>query len=494
MNYNRLQFQDLFEIIVARKILIKAESENKDELQRISLSLVDFFQSEISLNHLEEQLKNQTTERFDTITETVAEAFTELFNTNIEPHKEKENLIDYYNKVLKQNLNYLRNGDKSWLKPCIKNIIINDEFNLYRFEIDFIYKKILESIVSWFDSYFGFYNKIENLMKSGIKGSAPTFRKQSEFFIKKVSKLQNTIGSHKVNISLTDWNLRLSVIYNEDINLLHAFNLEYKDKALIPLYLEMNGIIDIIDFSIVSSALYPEQIDLQYTISKPCIKNIYNVNTEFIDTITRKDLTETQLVILDKTIDDLRDGLIFENRPNLRNELPILLIWLVKRIQFCLEEEGYLRNKAIDWYERHKNNKYMKMEDEFFLPFIYEKLVDNFGNDNILKKPEKYKGEIDLLYKNSIPIELKVWVDKNMKLDNFIEEKFPHSNQAAAYASENRVGILLILDLSFRNDGITNLENCWKVVTKYFEINNELPTKIIVPIFYCSYLSPSSYK
>jgi hypothetical protein len=494
MNYNRLQFQDLYEVILARKILTKADIKNKSNLQIVSISLLDLFQSEISLTNLEERLENVSTERFDTIVETISDSFSQLFQTEVEPHKKNINIIEYYNQVLEQDLNYLEKGDTSGLKPCIQKITVNKSSKLYSFTIEFIINDIIESIRSWFDSYFDIQTRMEILLKAGIKGSAPTFLKQSEFFVQKVKELQKTIGSNKVNISVSEWNLRLSIISNDEIDLLHPFNITYKDKALIPIFLEMNGIIDVLDYSIVSSVLYPSQIDLQFSVCKPSVNNVFDADTEFISRNIRKNLTDTQLVILDKTFDELRDSLILEFKPKLINSLPDLLIWLVKRIHFCLEEEGYLRNKAIEWYDQHKTDKYIKMEDDFFLPFIYEKLVDEFGNDSILKKPQKYKGEIDLLYKNLIPIELKVWINKDDNLSDSIDEKFPHSSQVAAYASENRVGILLVLNISRKNDGITNLENCWKTITKNFEINSELPTKIIASIFHCSYSAPSSYK
>lgn len=494
MNYNRIQFEDLFEVLIARKILVKADNNNRNDLQKVNLSIVDFFQSQTSINRLEEELKNVSITRFDTITESVTHSLSQIFHIPLEPRKETIRLIEYYNLVLEQKLNFLIKGDNAGLKSCIESITIGKKFKLYTFEIEFTLNSILTSIKSWFNEYFNIQTKIENYLKAGIKGTAPTFRKQSEFFIQKVIELQNMTGATKVNISLNEWNLRLAVLFNEDVQILHAFNLNYKDKALIPIYLEINGIVDIIDFSVISSTLNPEQIEIQYSVSKPCIQNIFEADTEFININTRKDLTETQLVILDKTFDELRSSLIFERRTNLSQAIPDLLIWLVKRILYCLEEESYLRNKANEWYNYHKNDRYIKMEDDFFLPFIYEKLVDSFGNNAILKKPKKYKGEIDLLYKNMIPIELKVWIDKNKSLDNFIDEKFPNSGQAASYASENRLGILLVLDLSSRNEGITNLENCWKILTKNFDINYELPTKIIVSIFHCSYLSPSLNK
>jgi len=46
------------------------------------------------------------------------------------------------------------------------------------------------------------------------------------------------------------------------------------------------------------------------------------------------------------------------------------------------------------------------MEDDFFLPFLYERLRDRFS-DLVSKKPERFGGNVDILF-GEIPIELKV--------------------------------------------------------------------------------------
>lgn len=126
-----------------------------------------------------------------------------------------------------------------------------------------------------------------------------------------------------------------------------------------------------------------------------------------------------------------------------------------------------------------------------FLPFLHEKLSNTFGSQRVLKKPEKFKGEIDLLFDNCLPIELKVWRKEHKDLESTVDEKFPHIGQAVTYASIDRVGFLVILDISSPEKGIKNIENCWRVLTKEFDINKQHPTKIISLIFDCNHTRPS---
>ena len=92
-----------------------------------------------------------------------------------------------------------------------------------------------------------------------------------------------------------------------------------------------------------------------------------------------------------------------------------------------------------------------------------------------MKKPEKFKGEIDLFFDNCLPIELKVWKEKRTDFESIVDEKFPHLGQAATYASIDRIGFMVILDVSSPEKGIKNIENCWKILTKEFDINKQHP-------------------
>jgi hypothetical protein len=132
------------------------------------------------------------------------------------------------------------------------------------------------------------------------------------------------------------------------------------------------------------------------------------------------------------------------------------------------------------------------MEDDFFLPFIYERLRIKFGA-RIVKKPERFGGEIDILFDDMIPIELKVRKRKKAPLSNKdVDTTFKAASQAAAYASVSRLGIVLILDLPREKACITNIEQCCNVFMKNFSRANDLPTCIVTFIFHCHHPRPSS--
>ena len=177
--------------------------------------------------------------------------------------------------------------------------------------------------------------------------------------------------------------------------------------------------------------------------------------------------------LIEKIFENLNEALIFTGKPKLKEDFVDLIIWFIKKMSYYLEEELFLRNGAVDYLEKHKGNKYTKIEDDFFLPFLFEKLSETFGSQRVTKKPEKFKGEIDILFGNLLPIELKVWRKEHKDLENTVDEKFPHIGQAATYASIDRVGFLVILDMSSSKSGIKNIENCWRILTKEFDINKQ---------------------
>jgi hypothetical protein len=205
----------------------------------------------------------------------------------------------------------------------------------------------------------------------------------------------------------------------------------------------------------------------------------------------KKTLTETQIVIVEKIFENINEALIFAGKPKLKECFGDIIIWFIKKMAYCLEEESFLRDSAVNYLLKHKGDKYVKMEDDFFLPFLFEKLSSTFGSQRVIKKAKRFKGEIDIFFDNTIPIELKVWKEKYEDLESTVDEKFPHIGQAATYASIVRVGFLVILDISSPMSGIKNIESCWRILTKEFDINKQLPTKIITLFFNCNHIAPS---
>ena len=219
---------------------------------------------------------------------------------------------------------------------------------------------------------------------------------------------------------------------------------------------------------------------------------IFDSDNTSIPLDQRRSLSETQIVITEKIFEALNEALIFADKPKLKGSFCDLIIWFIKKVSYCLEEESFLRKSAVEYLKKNKEKKYVKMEDDFFHPFLFEKLSNTFGSQRVIKKPEKFKGEIDILFDNILPIELKARREKHKDLKSIVDEKFPHKDQAATYESIDRVSFLVILDISSPRSGIKNIENCWKVLTKEFDINKQLPTKIVTLIFDCNHTAPSS--
>ena len=502
IRYDRFQVLDIDPIILVRKLVVKADQNNMDRQQSVQLSMIDFYQALMDIKSLEEQLIDVEFEVFDTLTEQVSAVTAALSKTEINPKTDIVPALQYYNGFLDKKLNFLKKG-MGYLSVGPKDTgdpIINDykeikKTGLKVFEVTFELSKLIAGLKKFIKNYQYLHDKMHRLWESGIDHNAPSIDKQGQLFIEQVKMAQEHLGINKVNIGMHDWGMRMAAFVSDDGNLcLHPFNMNYRGKAILPLYLEAHGVIDIHDISLVNKLLDHSNADLQYTVSRPCVINIFDSDNTPIPLDQRRSLSETQIVIIEKVFEELNEALIFAGKPNLKRSFCDLIIWFIKKLTYCLEEESFLRDKTVGYLKKNNEKSYVKIEDDFFLPFLHEKLSSTFSSQRIIKKPEKFKGEIDLLFENCIPIELKVWRDEHKDLEHTVDEKYPHIGQAATYASIDRVGFLVILDISSPEKGIRNIENCWRILTKEFDINKLHPTKIISLIFDCNHTQPSRLK
>lgn len=165
-----------------------------------------------------------------------------------------------------------------------------------------------------------------------------------------------------------------------------------------------------------------------------------------------------------------------------------------KQAAYCLEEPSFLRDPIKKWLDQHANDSILHIENDFFLPQIYERLREEFGA-KVVKKPERFAGEIDILFDGQIPLELKVRRGKHAPLlANELKKNFRPGSQAAAYAAVSRLGFIVLLDLPEGEHGIFNLEHCADVIVKEVSANAEFPTCIVVVVFHCHHPRPSSVK
>ena len=499
--YDRFQVFDIDPIILVRKLMVKSDKKNMDEEQSVQLSILDFYPVYMDIKLLERELTDVEFSVFATLTEEVSSAISALTNTEIRPKTSIISAIQYYNDFLRKRLEFLKKG-MGYLSVSAKDTgdpIINDyqatkETGLRIFNVSFKLKKLINAVKKFIQDYKYLHDKMHDLWESAVESNAPSIEKQGQLFIEQVKIAQDHLGIKNVNMGMHNWGMRMTAFVSDDgVLCQHPFNMNYKGKAILPIYLEAKGIIDIHDLSLINKPLDHANADLQYTVSRPCVINIFDSDNTSIPLDQRKSLTETQIVIIEKIFEELSDALIFAGKPNLKKSFSELIVWFIKKLSFCLEEESFLRNGAVEYLEKNKERKYVNIEDGFFLPFMLEKLSNTFGSHRVLKKPEKFQGEIDILFDNQISIELKVWREKHTDLESTVDEKYPHLGQAASYASIERVGFLVILDVSAPEKGIRNIENCWRILTKVFDMNEQLPTKIVTLILDCNHSQPSRF-
>jgi hypothetical protein len=326
-------------------------------------------------------------------------------------------------------------------------------------------------------------------------GPGISFRKQLDLANEYFAKRKNTTGEKIFEFDLKEITYRHVVSFVEEkgerLTLPQPFTTGASERISLPCYMESLGLLDINKIKIGTSPLVIEDIQLLYSIEKPAVKNRFSAKSFGLSSQNRKTLNETQIEIYERIYTQLLENASFLGRPKIEEQFAEIFSWLLKKASYCLEEPSFLKEKSAKWLNENGKKKYVQMEDEFFLPFIHEKLKDEFG-DKVAKKPEQFGGELDLLF-SEIPLELKVRKNSKESLADVINEKYAPASQSATYAAITRLGFVLVLDVPQNKNEITNLDVCFKVIEKVFN-DESLKTSIVVCIFYCNLPIPSSAK
>ncbi|KXL53897.1 hypothetical protein CLNEO_11230 [Anaerotignum neopropionicum] len=248
----------------------------------------------------------------------------------------------------------------------IESFTIDKTGKLYKFKVDVILNNMLKSYKKYTNEIFEINNKLIEFGKN-IQGDTPSFEKQAERFIMQAKNQMRLFGQRCAKISMDEWSRRMTTFLDEENDMfLHPLSMNNFNKSILPILLEVNGLLDINDLCFVNKVDCIESANIQYNISIPCIKNIFDAENEFIDVNTRRNLSESQIVILERIYEELSNSLIFMGKPNLKKSFVELIIWLMKKVTLCLEEETFLRNKAFEYVNNEKETTYSQMEDLFF--------------------------------------------------------------------------------------------------------------------------------
>src|SRR5438876_5619518 len=147
-----------------------------------------------------------------------------------------------------------------------------------------------------------------------------------------------------------------------------------EDKMMLPLLLEVNGFLDILDLDFESDPQEHNDVIVRYSVRRPATRNIFGASNGGLDAATRSLLNETELALYHRLHRDVREGLVFGGKPKLEHSFGALCPWLLRKASYCLEEPTFLGQPARAWQKQHENDNLLQMEDQFFLPMIYERL------------------------------------------------------------------------------------------------------------------------
>jgi hypothetical protein len=406
-------------------------------------------------------------------------------------------LGEYFGELLDLRLGYLRDGDSGFLTPAIESFEAQnlDEFSVPTFRISVIREKFINAFRYNVIKILNFQEMAQERLRAAAAMSEPSvsIEKQLDYLRDYLNRRRNATGEKTFSFLLKDFNFRRVLLSFDGLGgnglMLSPLSNGAGIKALLPFALAVKGEIDIDEVKITTPVQKIDDVEIQFSIRRPAVKNYLGATYCSLSPEKRGLMSEAEINVYEDIVRSLQANYCFVGKPKLQAEFVELSTWAVRQIVYCLEEPSFLKNPALKWLEANDGDGYQRMEDNFFLPIIYEKLREKFG-PLVSKKPERFGGNVDILF-GEIPIELKVRRgQKKALVDTIIDEKYKPTGQAASYAAVTGLGCVLVLDVPTTSPIVTNLSACVKVVSRHFP-EAQQPTSVVVFIFQCDTPRPS---
>jgi hypothetical protein len=497
--HHKLRFTELSETFLGRVILLKCPDANETASITVQLSLCDLFRRD-KPEELVAKLESASFSEAPKVMESAADLISSIFGGGITAHATLEPALDYYQKHIASRLEWLKSGDPGNDRlPCIESFTSRAIGTLITHDIVIRPALLRERLGEYIPGDLELLGTLlKKLDTAGHRPSDPgpriDYQKQVELLVEYLNGRQALTGEAAFTVLSNQmpfrWVLR-EYVDAFGVTMPQVGTSEVQDKIMLPLYLEVNGFLDIVGLDLESDPLEHHDVVVRYSIRKPAALNIFGASNAGLEPVIRTQLNETELALYHRIHNTVREGLVFGGKPKLESSFGSICSWLIRKASYCLQEPTFLGRPGRDWLEQHESNNKTQMEDEFFLPQIYERLRSDFGS-RVVKKPERFGGEIDILFDDTIPIELKVRRGYKKPLDVAdIDESYRPGGQAAAYAAICRVGIVAVLDLPSDDAPVVSLENC-TVIERRFPADSAYPTCIVVIVFRCHATSPSS--
>lgn len=216
----RIRFEDLHEVVYASLILNKIENYEEQSLVEVEISLLDLFPRYKSLEELAEVIQGKTGVLKNKNSEYFADMINHMFGTNYNAAETKIDLIDFYNKRIKQCLDYLVKGDSVALKPCIESVDTVTNQSLHSFIVKFIPKKLREIQAKNVYNHFTLSERMFSEMQDKLEETSPyvSYRKQLEFAHNYFKERQDKTGEVSFEFNLKEIPFRHLVTTMENEN------------------------------------------------------------------------------------------------------------------------------------------------------------------------------------------------------------------------------------------------------------------------------------
>lgn len=497
----KLSFEELSEVFFSGVLLTKLAGVDQADPVTVQLGLSDLFlrtaldgltpNSEISVHSSSQPARDIAT--------ALSVLFGELID-NAVSHvgaREVQSLGVFFGSKLSTILRYLRDGDSCDLQPAIESFAqeAEDEFGVPTFSIEIRRQKFLDAFKANVVSFVCLQEAAHGLMSSNANLSQPAVAidKQLGFLRDYLDRRSSATGETTFSFLLSNVNFRRVVQRFHGAGgqgvMLTPLSSDAGVKAVLPFVLAVQGELDVDQVRITSQVQQIDAIEMQFSIRRPAVRNVLGATYCALPPEKRRLMSEAEIKAYEDVVRHLQTNLCFVGRPRLEQEFAQFASWAVKQVAYCLEEPSFLKIPALNWLKSHDDVGYQRMEDDFFLPFLYERLRERFGA-LVSKKPERFGGNVDILF-GEVPVELKVRRGQKAALvDTLIDEKYKPSGQAAAYAALTSLGCVLVLDVPTESPSIANLTACIKVVTRGFS-EAQQPTSVVVFIFQCNTPRPS---
>jgi hypothetical protein len=498
---SRLPFDELAEVFFSGVLLTMLPAVDQPDPVALRLGLSNLF--------FTKALKNLTPESLVSVYSTcrpgrdIANFFSLLLGGEIDDAlpdtnaREAQTLGEFYGAKLSRVLGYLRDGDFCGLQAAIESFEQEgvDEFGVPIFRIQVFRQKFLDAFKANIASLVNFQEMAHDRLGSIAELSEPavTIDKQLGFLRDYLDRRRNATGETTFSFLLRDVNFRRIVQTFEGAGgqgiMPTPLSSDSGIKAVLPFVLAVKGELDIDQVKITSSAQQIDAIEIQFSIRRPAVKNVLGATYCALPPERRQVMSEAEIRVYEDIVRQLQANLCFVGKPKLEQEFAQFASWAVKHVAYCLEEPSFLKAPALNWLKSHDGISYQRMEDDFFLPFLFERLRDKFG-PLVSKKPERFGGNVDILF-GEVPVELKVRKgQKTALVDTIIDEKYKPTWQAASYAALTGLGCVVVLDVPTESPCVTNITACVRVVTRRFSEADQ-PTSVVVFIFQCDTPRPS---